>query len=168
MGRKPYQSRLQQVIELLYRPPDDGVRRVFALSRSEAERLPALPSIAIISVTAPERPPANLNGFDHVLRLTFDDVDFLNPSSSRSAQKKARQPFTPAQAQLLRAFINELPEIVETIVVHCEGGYSRSCAIALALHRMYGYTVEMDRLGKANASVVQILTNEIKINPPKP
>ncbi|AXV76515.1 hypothetical protein CJO79_05690 [Ralstonia solanacearum] len=48
--------RLQDILGKLYRPRTDGTRQVFALSRSDAERLPLLPSVAVISITAPERP----------------------------------------------------------------------------------------------------------------
>jgi len=46
-------------------------------------------------------------------------------------------------------------EIV-SVVVHCEGGYSRSCAIALALHRLYGYQAEIEHLSQANSSIVRM------------
>lgn len=70
--------RLQDIVSKLYRPPV-GVRQVFALSRDDAERLPRLASIAVISITAPERQEAQLDGFTYVLRLSFADVDFMNP-----------------------------------------------------------------------------------------
>jgi predicted protein tyrosine phosphatase len=45
--------------------------------------------------------------------------------------------FTPEQAQTVRSFVETLPDEIATIVVHCEGGFSRSCAIALALQQLY-------------------------------
>jgi len=69
-----------------HRPPADGIRQVFALSRADAERLPLLASIAVISITAPESPLANIGGFAHVLRLSFADVDFLNSDISQKAR----------------------------------------------------------------------------------
>lgn len=38
-----------------------------------------------------------------------------------------------------RSFIDALPQEIASIVVHCEGGYSRSCAVALA--RLIGLPV---------------------------
>lgn len=70
-------QRLEDFIWRLYKPPTEGTRQVFAVSRADAERLPPLPSIAVISITAPERPPAALNVSIHTLRLSFADVDFL-------------------------------------------------------------------------------------------
>src|SRR5450830_1050348 len=61
----------------LYAPPVDGARQAIALSRNEAEKIPFLDTVAIISITAPEKSPAKLAAFSHVLRLSFADVDFL-------------------------------------------------------------------------------------------
>jgi predicted protein tyrosine phosphatase len=153
-------NRLREVIRNLYRQPTGPTRQVFALSRHDAERLPSLPSVAVISITAPERLPANLSSFDHLLRLSFADVDFLGPNLSRKAQEKARHAFTVEQARMIRSFVDGLPPEIASIVVHCEGGYSRSCAVAFGLHKLYGYTVDMNLLSQANPSVVRILTDE--------
>ncbi|RQZ59315.1 hypothetical protein [Burkholderia sp. Bp9004] len=150
-------QRLQDVVGKLYKPLANGARQVFALSRGDAEKLPQLPSIAVISVTAPERPPASLDGFAHVLRLSFADVDFLNPSLSKKTRDKLAHAFTLEQAQSIRSFVEALPIEIVSVVVHCEGGYSRSCAIALALHRLYGYRAEIEHLSQANPSIVRMM-----------
>jgi predicted protein tyrosine phosphatase len=153
-------QRLQDVVGKLYRPPIGQTRQVFALSRSDAERLPRLSSVAIISITAPELPTVNLDGFEHLLRLSFADVDFLNPDLSKRAKEKVVHSFTAEQACLIRSFIERLPDTVVSVVVHCEGGYSRSCAVALGLHRLYGYSVEMEHLVQANPSVVRVMMGD--------
>ncbi|MBJ9698434.1 protein-tyrosine phosphatase family protein [Burkholderia cenocepacia] len=150
-------QRLKEVVGKLYKPPPDGARQVFALSRGDAEKLPRLPSIAVISVTAPERPPARLNGFGHLLRLSFADVDFLSPSLSKKSRDKLAHAFTAEQAEAIHFFVETLPTDVVSVVVHCEGGYSRSCAIALALHRLYGYQAEIEHLSQANPSVLHMM-----------
>ncbi|WP_245163703.1 hypothetical protein [Burkholderia latens] len=81
--------------------------------------------MAIISITAPERPPARLDGFDHLLRLSFADVDFLKPELSSKAKEQLSRAFTPEQARVVRSFVEGLPDAVSSIVVHWEGGYSR-------------------------------------------
>ncbi|HDR9165250.1 hypothetical protein DF153_09770 [Burkholderia cenocepacia] len=149
--------RLQEIVGKLYKPPADGSRQVFALSRGDAEKLPRLPSIAVISVIAPERSPASLNGFAHLLRLSFADVDFLSPNLSTKSRDKLVHAFTPEQAQSIRSFVEALPIEIVSVVAHCEGGYSRSCAIALALHRLYGYQAEIEHLSRANPSIVRIM-----------
>jgi predicted protein tyrosine phosphatase len=80
-------------------------------------------------------------------------VDFLNTSLSKRAQEKVPDAFTEEQARVIRWFVESLPIEVASVVVHCEGGHSRSCAIALALHRIYGYHAELDHLSQANLSV---------------
>jgi predicted protein tyrosine phosphatase len=151
-------QRLQDILGRLYRARGDGIRQVFALSRADAERLPELPSIAVISVTAPERPPANIPGFAHVLRLSFSDVDFLNPDLSARAKEKLPRAFTAEHGSAIRTFVETLPPEITSVVVHCEGGYSRSAAIAVALHRLYGYHTELPHLSQANASIVRVMT----------
>ncbi|MEC5387730.1 hypothetical protein VVD49_18500 [Uliginosibacterium sp. H3] len=150
--------RLKSVISSLYRPALGKGRRVFAVSRAEAEQLPRLPAVAVVSITAPARPPASLEGFDFLLRLQFEDVDFLNPDLSNRAKEKMSGAFTADQAALILGFVESLPESIHTIVIHCEGGFSRSSAVALSLHRLYDYQVEIDRLEQANPSVVAMLT----------
>lgn len=100
----------------LYRQPKDGVRQVFALSRPDAERLPRLAWVAILSITAPGREPANLDGFEHVLRLSFADVDFLSPALSPRARARLPAAFTPTQANAVRSFIDALPQSVTEAV----------------------------------------------------
>ncbi|MGD7198337.1 hypothetical protein ACQCQP_10800 [Ralstonia pseudosolanacearum] len=155
-------QRLQDILGKLYRPPADGRRQVFALSRSDAERLPELPSIAVISVVAPERPPANLAGFTHVLRLRFEDVDFLNPDLSARAKEKLPHAFTAQHASAIRTFVETLPPEIVSVVAHCEGGYSRSASIAVALHRLFGYHAELAHLRQANPSIVRVMTGDAR------
>jgi len=153
-------QQLRDILGKLYRAPTNGTRQVFALSRSDAEKLPQLVSIAVISITAPERPPASIGEFAHVLRLSFADVDFLNPDLSERARHKLADAFTEQQAHAIRAFVEALPGEITTVVVHCEGGYSRSCAVAIALHRLYGYEAELPHLANANLSVVRTMMGE--------
>lgn len=152
--------RLRALIGELYHP--GAKRRLFALSRAEAESLPCLPTLAIISVTAPERPLAELPAIEYVLRVQFADVDWLSPDLSARASAKLADRFTPIQATQILRFVEGLPPEILSIVVHCEGGYSRSCAIALALHQRYGYLVEIDRLTAANQSVLRTLIQAVK------
>lgn len=149
-------QQFSEVVNLLYKPPA-GRRQVFALSRQQAERLPRLQSIAIISITSPERPLASLEGFSHLLRLRFADVDFLNPNLSKRAQSRLSDSFRADQAREIHAFIRGLPDNVPSVVVHCEGGFSRSCAVALSIHRLYGYDTEVQHLTEANPSILKTM-----------
>lgn len=147
---------LKSVISKLYRPPSAG-RQVFALSRADAQRVPALPSVAMISITAAEKGPAALEGFEHLLRLSFADVDFKSRDLSPRAREKLPAAFKPSQAQEIIDFIDALPAEVQSVVVHCEGGFSRSCAVAQFLHDRLGYVGEPERLTEANRSVYETL-----------
>ena len=154
--------RLKHIINELYHPVLQNGRQVFAISRADAELLPRLATMAVISITSPSRPIAALDGFEFLLRLQFEDVDFLNKSLSARARGKLPSAFTDHQAECIGSFVENLPESVDSIIVHCEGGFSRSCAVALCLHQLYGYRVEADRLRKANPSVIQVLMRSPK------
>lgn len=150
-------NRMSGIVDAIYRSYPDSVRQVLALSRQDAERLPRLPTLAIISIRSPDDEPAALDGFAHLLRLCFSDVDFLNPSISLRARSRPQREFTVEQASAVHCFIRSLPAEVKSLVVHCEGGFSRSCAIALAVHRVYGYRTDLTRLGRANPSVALLM-----------
>lgn len=148
---------LKDAIDMLYKPPRDGKRQVLAVSRSVAEKLPRLESVAVISVTAPGRPLASLDGFSQVLRLSFADVDFMNPELSTRAKEKLAHAFRSEHAKAILRFVSGLPGEVATVVVHCEGGFSRSAAIALALHNLYGYNTDAMHLRNANSSISRMI-----------
>ena len=149
------QSR-KEVIDLLYKPPP-GQRQAIAVSRRTAEQLPPLPTVAMISITAPERAHAEVNGFTKLLRLSFADVDHLNTEISARAKAKIKNGFTMQQAKEIHAFVRALPPEICTVIVHCEGGYSRSCGVVLSLHHLYGFAVNMGSLAQANPSVVKTM-----------
>lgn len=150
---------LDGVVSKLYRPPGHGAaRQVFAVSRRVAEELPRLPSVAVISIAGPTRPFAALDGFENVLRLCFADVDFLAPELSNRARAQLSNSFTAEHAAAIVSFVDGLPDTVRTVIVHCEGGYSRSCAVALGLHQLMGYQTDVCRLAEANKSIWSVLT----------
>lgn len=156
---------LAHVISKLYRPT--ATRQVFAVSRADAERLPVVPSTAVISITTPASGAAVLPEFEHLLRLSFEDVDHLSTELSARAKTKLERSFTAHHAQQILGFVAALPEEIRTIVVHCEGGFSRSCAVTSALHSIYGYTVEPNRLTLANQSIIAVLLDATKLNKAK-
>jgi predicted protein tyrosine phosphatase len=100
---------------------------------------------------------AKLGEFQNVLRLSFADVDHLSPDISPRAKTKVADAFTLVQARQVIAFVESLSADVHDIVVHCEGGFSRSCAIAKFLQEQYSYESEAGRLHEANQSVVTLL-----------
>ena len=147
---------LKQVIDVMYKPTL-GQRRAIAVSRRLAEKLPPLPSVAMISITTPGRANAEVDGFNQLLRLSFSDVDHLNSEISTRAKKRIKNGFTKVQAEEVHAFVRNLPAEIRTLIVHCEGGYSRSCGVVMSLHTIYGFTVDASSLAQANESVMKIM-----------
>lgn len=41
-------------------------------------------------------------------------------------------------------------------------GFSRSCAVAVALHRLYGYQAELRHLSQANPSIVRVMIGDAR------
>lgn len=109
------------------------------------------------AITAPGRPTATLASFQYILRLSFADIDFLSANASPRSLAKVAYAFTARQAGSVLDFVGGLPEYISVVVVHCEGGYSRSCAIAKALSQICGYQVSENDLVDANPSVVGVM-----------
>ncbi|WP_321932279.1 hypothetical protein, partial [Paraburkholderia guartelaensis] len=108
-------QRLQDILGNVYRPSGDGLRQVFALSWSDAERLPILASIAVIPITAPTRPPATLDSFIHVLRLGLADVDFRNLDLSDRARARLADAVTIERADAIRIFVEGLSDEITSV-----------------------------------------------------
>ena len=149
-------KRTGEIISKIYRHPLEG-RQVLTASIAEAEALPLLPGVAVISIVAPGRAPANLPAYQNLLRLNFADVDFLDKNLTERAKAKLDTAMTPSQAKEVHAFIKELPSTIHTVLVHCQGGFSRSPGVAAALNAVYGYSIEPEKLKEANKSVTQLL-----------
>ena len=145
-------KRIANIISRIYRHPTAG-RQAIALSRADAEHVPLLPGVAMISITAPERLPANLPPYEHLLRTSFSDVEFLSKDLTARARKKLSEAMSTSQASELISYVGGLPDSIHTLLVHCEGGYSRSCGVVAALGKLFEYQVEAERLMKANQSV---------------
>lgn len=76
----------------------------------------------------------------HLLRLSFADVDFLKPNLSKRPRDKLARTLTAEQAQAIHSFVEALPTDRNRIDGHPLRRWpSRSCAVALARHRLYGY-----------------------------
>ncbi|WP_232776572.1 hypothetical protein [Comamonas testosteroni] len=150
---------LKKLIDRLYKPTT-GNRQAIAMSRRYAEQLPLLPSVAIISITAPDRGQAKIAPFPLTLRISFADVDFQNSELSSRAKCKLDLAFNQEHAWQIFAFIESLPAEISSVVVHCEGGYSRSTAVVQALHDLYQFDVDAETLKQANPSIVSLLRKE--------
>jgi len=100
-----------------------SLRTVLFCSQKEAQARAAWPGWAVISVTSAIASPADLQeGWTHVLRLAFDDIDV------------PEEPYVLFSEQQARSVIEFAAmchgEKIEGILVHCSAGISRSAAIA--------------------------------------
>lgn len=134
---------------------------MLAFSRGDAEKIPLINGVAMISITAPEKPVAQLPEYPYLLRLSFAEVDFLGELSARAAEKLPAA-MTKVDAEEILSFVGTLTDSVHTLVVHCEGDFSRSAGVVTALKELYGYEAEEERLVQANPSVMRTVMEAAK------
>ncbi len=135
-----------------------SIRKVYFASRELAESLIGRPSMAVISITDPGTPEANLHAqFEHVLRLAFYDAlpadDYLPaPMPGLFDYRMARQ---------IATFVEDLDNAADpvSVLVHCEYGVSRSAAVALFIEAYTGAPlISREFTGEANQWVVNQLS----------
>lgn len=113
------------------------LREVIFMGQDWAEAMLPDPTMAVISITGPRSPAADLNdGWHAVLRLQFDDVD--PEEGPPDAFDGHLVPLTAAQAAQIVAFARAISGQVATLVVHCRYGQSRSPGVAKALCEHFG------------------------------
>lgn len=106
--------------------------------REEIEAgVPVRTSYVIISITDPGKRPARIpraTGFWDILRLQFHDAVPVTGFTLPSEIVLMNEDHAKATWQFVQRWCNE----VETIVVHCEQGISRSPAVAAAICKVLG------------------------------
>ena len=106
------------------------IKKVNFVSREHAESLAGDPDMAVISITDPGTPDANLcDEFKDVLRLSFYDAQ---PADEYLPAPMPGM-FDHLMARQIGNFVQELrndPSDI-SVMVHCEYGVSRSAAVAL-------------------------------------
>ncbi len=122
--------------------------KIVVLPRLQCEALPLAAGYAFISITNPRQAPAVLPANAPVLRLGFHDIEAPLPGWTA---------MTPTHASQVFEFVEGLPASVQTVVVHCEHGASRSSAIGLTLGRWLDCAVEWQGDGVPNPHVLQML-----------
>lgn len=113
------------------------IRQIHYTSRERAESIAALPHMAVISITDPGTPEAQLDpAFADVLRLSFYDAvpaDEFLPAPIPGM-------FDHLMARRIGNFVREMhaaPRDI-SVIVHCEYGVSRSAAVALFVEAFSG------------------------------
>ena len=113
------------------------------MSRERIEMVshfPFPPGTALISITDADDFPVKLkNRPQHLLRLSFDDVDLsdllkdVNPDCVDKTTEERFHLFTREQAKKLACFFHTIRNSAQTIICQCEFGQSRSAAVAAAI-----------------------------------
>lgn len=99
-----------------------------------AERMTPQDNMAMISIRSPRLEVLLRPGWKHLLILEFNDID------------KKFHPwklFDKNQAQQVIDFVESLPDEVDSLMVHCEAGISRSAAVALFIRDYYAPQLEL-------------------------
>lgn len=122
------------------------------MSRDQAEAYtPWSGREVCISITDPvdprygvsEKRPADLSvGFEGILRLQFHDIDdtLFNPDLSEEAERELRDLFMDEDEALqIAEFVRKARTLgIDTIIIHCEAGVSRSVGVARAISEWMG------------------------------
>ena len=129
------------------------VKRVTFASRSQAENTFGIADCAVISISEPNNflGLADLKeGWYEVLRMEFDDLD---PETCSDHSNKF---MTIHQARVIAAFVDSVATNVNSIVVHCKAGVSRSAAVAKWVAERYGLPFD-HQYGSYNRHVYKLL-----------
>lgn len=136
------------------------IKQVLYMSQETAEEIVFNSTDALISITEPNK-SANVEA-EHLLRLEFDDHDPKNDNNVllHEYTYDEQQLFTEEQAQQILEFIDDLPDEVDTIYVHCFMGISRSRAVACAIREFEQISLEpMSQWQMMNKHVYRVLTD---------
>ena len=111
------------------------MRRVIFVSQRQAESMRPPRAAALISITDPHRPLANLSSnWTAVLRVAFDDVDAI----TFPGQDLQLREISACQVADIAGFIAAEWPRCKRFVVHCRHGVSRSAAVAKAIAEASG------------------------------
>ena len=154
------------------------INRVQALSPTT--HLQFNESHIIISIAAPEYPdyklPIRTISCKDVLYLRFHDVETDKPKSKEDVKGYTIEPrgdlipFNDNMAKEIIEFVLKYKDDIDLIVVHCDGGFSRSAGTALALSNILNngkaedYVKSINTLALYNRFVYNKIINVYYIN----
>lgn len=136
--------------------------QLIVLSRDQAEKLTPPCNAAIISIKCAGDTDAQLpEGYKATLRLEFDDVDMDRHVTPGTPVPPEVTLFTRDMAAAVWAWYRkQLAQGIDTVVVHCWMGVSRSPAIALALIGTTDAIAQADRFPMHNRFVRRLMEDE--------
>ena len=103
---------------------------IFVASRPAAELVDEEhPGLSVIAIQDPDAEASRLPNAHRVLRLSFDDIEEFERGTAFYGGRYL-EPISEIQAQAIAAFA----DVTEgQLLVHCEGGVSRSAGVAAAI-----------------------------------
>lgn len=109
--------------------------KIIVLNRKETEKISEDgKSLFVISITDPEKPLAKINvSEERILRLQFYDTEWKVPL----LDGEFIYPMSKEDAIKIVNFINKNIQNIETLIVHCEAGISRSAGIGAAISNFF-------------------------------
>ncbi|HZV99473.1 MAG TPA: hypothetical protein VFF74_10835 [Methylophilaceae bacterium] len=115
------------------------LRQVIYCGRPQAESAMPISSWAVISITEPGCPDGQARlqpGWHSVLRLEFHDLDANSPEWDIAAGQFVFM--NEQHAHEVIEFVDRVAGEVDTILVHCRAGISRSAAVAKFVANRFG------------------------------
>lgn len=107
---------------------------IIALSREVACRSIPNPGCYLISISEPDEDSPRLhNDWEDILYLHFDDIDRECPSIGG----RELVLFNKTQAGKILNFVEKYKGSINTLVIHCLAGISRSVGVQVALAKIY-------------------------------
>lgn len=130
------------------------ISQVSFLSENEAVQAPPRAETAIISITNPGDLAPLKTGWNQILRIAFADASYDENTieSYRRMWKLSSFGFpTKGHALSILSFIDELPPHIDTLIIHCGAGVSRSGAVAKYASERFGlpFPANYDRHNEA-------------------
>lgn len=148
--------------------------RIMGRERLEMISLfPFPPETAVISITDHDAPPVQLkNRPQHLLRLSFDDVDLACLNIDVDRRKTSEEELiakyhlcTTAHAEKIAKFYQSVSSSVGLLICQCEFGQSRSAAVAAAIaefHMRSGIDIFADQRYFPNKRVYHLTIDALR------
>lgn len=111
------------------------IEQVVFVNRKTAETRPGDPWWALISISQPGDPAQLIDGWHAVHRVDFHDADPDRTTTRK--RKEVRVVMDAKQAKEINKFVKDVAPNVRGILVHCQGGISRSAAVAKWIAELY-------------------------------
>lgn len=105
------------------------IKTVCFIPQYVAETIDSDNSTAMISIRSPNFEVNLMSGWNYLHISEFNDID---------TKMFPWKLFDKDQARAMIDFLDDLPDHVDAVIVHCEAGISRSAAVALFIRDYYG------------------------------